>query len=274
MEPVVKQDKLVVIVGPTASGKSSAALEMAEERGGEIIAADSRTIYKGMDIGTAKPTAAERMLVPHHLIDIIEPGESFSVADFKKLANAVIEDIQSRGKLPILVGGTGLYIDAVIYDYAFRKTDPKIRAELNKLDVKELQKRIKQAGLELPANLNNPRHLVRMLETNGQASKKQSLRDNTLVLGIDWPTDVLKQRITDRVERMFTQGLEAEVKILVKKYGWDCEAMKGVGYKEWQAYFTGDQTLEETKQLIQTNTWQYARRQRTWFKKNPDIHWR
>ncbi|MEO5627319.1 MAG: tRNA (adenosine(37)-N6)-dimethylallyltransferase MiaA [Candidatus Saccharimonadales bacterium] len=266
-------NKLVVIVGTTASGKSAAAMQIAQERGGEIICADSRTVYKGMDIGTAKPSAEDQKLVPHHLLDVVSPDQSFTAADFQKLANKAIKDIQKRGKLPILVGGTGLYVDSVIYNFSFRPVDTKKRAQLEELSVKQLQTKIVELGLDLPANDQNPRHLIRTLETNGTKSKKQPMRANTLVLGIDVPSDVLKERISKRVEQMIEKGLETEVSGLVDRYGWHAEAMKGIGYREWQGYFEGKQGLEATKELIVKNSWQYARRQRTWFRRNKDIHW-
>ena len=240
-------DKLIVIVGTTASGKSAAAMQIAQERNGEIICADSRTVYKGMNIGTAKPSAEDQAKVPHHLLDVVEPNQPFTAAQFQKLANAAIADIQKRGKLPVMVGGTGLYIDSVLYNYDFKPANPELRDE------------------------QNPRHL--------KASDKpprQELRPNTLVLGLDCPTDVLKERIKARVDQMIDQGLEAEVEALAAQYGWEAEAMKGIGYREWQAYFAGPRNSEDlikTKELIAKNTWQYARRQRTWFRRNPHIHW-
>lgn len=266
-------NKLVVIVGTTASGKSAAAMQIAQQYGGEIICADSRTVYRGMDIGTAKPSPEDRAQVPHHLLDVVNPDEKFTAASFQTLANHAITDIQNRGKIPILVGGTGLYVDAVIYNYSFREADPKCRRELEKLTVNELQTKIQELGLPMPENSKNPRHLIKVLETNGVDAQKQPLRDNTLVLGIDAPTETLKERISQRVEQMIAAGLEAEVKALAEKYGWQAEAMKGIGYREWQAYFADEQTLQETQELIIKNTWQYARRQRTWFKRNRDIHW-
>ncbi len=269
-------EKLVIIVGPTASGKSGIALQLAQEHGGEIICADSRTIYKGMDIGTAKPTAVEQALVPHHLLDIVTPDQTFTAAQFQQRANQAITDIHERGKLPIMVGGTGLYVDSVIYNYSFRSTNPALRQQLEKLTVAELQERILALGLELPENKQNPRHLIRILETNGQVAQNQTLRPATLLLGVDCPTDVLKARIAARVEAMVAQGLEAEVEALAAQYGWEAEAMKGIGYREWQAYFEGPRNSEDlikTKELIIKNTWQYARRQRTWFKRNKNIHW-
>ncbi len=270
MEPL---DKLIVIVGTTASGKSALAMKIALENNGEIICADSRTVYRGMDIGTAKPTVQDQKLVKHHLLDVVNPDEPFTVADFQQLAQQAITDIQKRGKTPVMVGGTGLYIDSILYNFKFRPVNAHLRKELELLNVDELQQRIEEQGLKLPNNTQNPRHLMRVLEAAGQPSVKKSLRENTLVLGLTIPEGELKERITNRVEQMVAQGLEQEVKSLSKRYGWQAEAMKGIGYQEFKAYFAKEQTLEETKAQITKNTWAYARRQRTWFKRNPDIQW-
>ncbi|MEI7683101.1 MAG: tRNA (adenosine(37)-N6)-dimethylallyltransferase MiaA [Candidatus Saccharibacteria bacterium] len=266
-------EPLVVIVGTTASGKSALAMRIAKERNGEIIAADSRTIYKGMDIGTAKPSPDDQKLIPHHLIDVAEPDRKFTASDFKKLANRAIKNIHDRGKLPIMVGGTGLYIDSILYDFSFRPANPAERQRLEKLTVSELQTEIRQKGLEIPENTQNPRHLIRVLETNGEVGVKNPLRANTEVIGVQVPDDVLKRRIAERTDHMIAQGLQAEVKELSDKYGWEAEAMKGIGYREWQDYFAGSQDLIKTKKLIVKDTWQYARRQRTWFRRSPDIDW-
>jgi tRNA dimethylallyltransferase len=266
-------DKLVAIVGPTAAGKSAVAMQIAQERNGEIVCADSRTVYIGMDIGTNKPSKEDQALVPHHLLDVAKPNHKFSVADFQKQASAVIADIQARGKLAILVGGTGLYVDAVLYNYSLRPSNTEARKDFEKLKVAQLQELITEQGLPMPENAQNPRHLIRTLETGGEQPKREPLRPNTLVLGFMPASEDLKARIIAQVDRMFEQGLEQEVKGLSKKYSWQAEAMKGIGYREWRSYFEGKQTLEKTKELIVKDTWQYARRQRTWFKRNPDIHW-
>jgi tRNA dimethylallyltransferase len=159
---------LIAIVGETASGKSALALDLAERYNGEIIAADSRTVYRGMDIGTAKPSVADRARVPHHLIDIADPDQSISAADFQRLAYKAIADIQAREKNAFLVGGTGLYIDAVLYNFKFHgPADLAERAKLEKLSVVELRQQLQDEGTPLPTNQNNPRHLVRQLETKG-----------------------------------------------------------------------------------------------------------
>lgn len=240
---------LIVIVGETASGKSALALTLAGRHNGEIIAADSRTVYKGMDVGTAKPSRAEQARVPHHLIDVIAPNERFTAADFKKRATQVIEDIQSRGKLPIIVGGTGLYVDSVLYDFNFQPVDQGQR------------------------DPQNPRHLARVIESDGEASQRKPLRANTLVLGLQTSPDVLQARIAERVEQMFQDGLEREVQKLATEYAWDTPGLSAIGYQEFKPYFDTQQTIDETKDQIIVHTRQYAKRQRTWFKRSVDIRW-
>lgn len=266
---------LLVIVGETASGKSALALRLAEKFNGEIICADSWTVRREVNIGTAKPTAAERAQVPHHLLDVAGPDEDFTAAVFKRLANEAIVDIHSRGKLPIIVGGTGLYIDGVIYDFGFlpegNRTD---REELNALSVDELLAQIDAEGIELGAvDVRNKRRLIRLIETDGAEPTKKELRPGTLIVGIKPDRDELKSKITQRVDSMIEAGLEAEVKLLSDKYGWGCEALKGVGYREWQDYFLGSQDLNATKQRIISSTLNLAKRQRTWFKRNSSIQW-
>ncbi len=265
---------LVVIVGETTSGKSALALDLAKRLNGEIICADSRTVYKGMDIGTAKPSKQDQKRLPHHLLDIIEPNEHFTAADFKRRANQAISSIHTRGKLPILAGGTGLYVDSVIFDYDFHPAaDPKRRNELQKLSIEQLQEQLEAEGIAFPVNESNRRHLIRALETGGIPAEKQALLPWTLVLGIEIERDELKKRVQKRVEHMIKTGLDKEVKTLSKQYGWNNEAMSAIGYREWQAYFAGQQTLDQTQELIKKHTLDYAKRQRTWFKRNKSIQW-
>jgi tRNA A37 N6-isopentenylltransferase MiaA len=198
---VARMSPLLVIVGETASGKSALALELAQKFDGEIICADSSTIRREVNIGSAKPSAEEQKLVPHHLLDVIGPDEPFTAAQFQKLANQAITDISSRDKLPIMVGGSGLYIDSVIYSYTFFG--------------------------------------------KGEAVDRDEMRANTLVLGIKIERDELKQRVTRRVDDMLAAGLEDEVQGLVERYGWSCDALKGVGYSQWRGYFEASQTVAE-----------------------------
>ncbi len=266
---------LLVIVGETASGKSGLALEIAERLNGEIICADSWTVYTGFDIGTAKPSAEDRERVPHHLLDVADPAQGFSAVFFQRLANQAIADIHERGKLPILVGGTGLYVDSVIYDYSFLPAPgPGIRQQLEALPLETLLARADGLGLDMSVvDIRNKRRVIRLIENNGQIPTKHGLRQNTIVFGLRIPRDQLQQRIEQRVDDMIAAGLEGEVAKLAERYDWSVEPMKGIGYREWQAYFMGQQTLEETRQRIIKATLGLAKRQRTWFKRNNSIHW-
>lgn len=274
MESSTDNPALIVIIGPTASGKSQIAMHIAQHFGGEIIAADSRTIYRGMDIGTAKPTVDDRNAVPHYMIDIVAIDEAFTVADFKPRAETCITEIAQRGKLPILVGGTGLYIDSVLFNFDFQKPgDPMQRKELAKLSVEELQERLHVAGISLPENSRNPRHLIRRLETGDVTPQVRVLRQNTLVIGMEVDPEVLRLHIAARVQSMFARGLEQEVRELVTKYGWEHKPLQTIGYQEFKPYFEGVQTIAETQAQILQNTISYAKRQRTWFARNKSIHW-
>lgn len=266
---------LVAIVGETASGKSRLAIRLAQEFGGEIIAADSWTVRRGLDIGTAKPSKFEQELVPHHMLDIVEPCQDFNAAQFKQLAQDKIREIHERGKLPLLVGGTGLYIDSVLFDYSF--TPPasiEQREEYNRMSRHELLDLAKQRHLDLSTiDIRNKRRLVRALETNGAQPAKKPLRANTCIIGYSRPRAQLNQRIEERVRAMMDNGLEQEIKQLVADYGWECEGLKGIGYREWQPYFTADGPGHMVKQAIIRSTKQLAKRQRTWFRTNKHIQW-
>lgn len=271
----MKQPELLVIVGETASGKTALSLELAERLDGEIICADSWTVRKGVDIGSAKPTPEERQKVPHHLLDVVGPDEDFTAAVFKRLANKAIKDISDRGKLPIMVGGTGLYVDGVIYDFDFLPAgDRKEREELNRLSIAKLLERIEYSKLDLgDVDTRNKRRLIRLIETKGMRPTRQPLRENTLLIGLKTDRAVIEQRIISRLDDMLAAGLEDEVRGLVERYGWEAEGLKGIGYAQWRGYFEGSQSLPETRSKIIKATFEYAKRQRTWFKRNKSIHW-
>lgn len=268
-------EPLVIIVGETGSGKSSLAIELAKKFNGEIVSADAWAVYKGFNIGTAKPSEEEQRQVPHHLIDVAEPSDGFSAAEFKRLAGKVIEGISACGKLPILVGGTGLYIDSVIYDYGFLPAGPEARRkELDGLSIEALVAIIEAEAIDAEGiDLRNKRRLVRLIESGGVRPAKSELRADTLIIGLETDRNELEDRLTKRVDSMLKNGLETEVKTLSQQYDWQTEPMKGIGYREWQMYFDGQQSLEQTRQRIISSSMQLAKKQRTWFKRNKSIHW-
>ncbi len=274
MEPRPNPAPLIVLVGETASGKTALGIELARQFNGEIIAADSRTVYTGMDIGTAKPTPEEMQGIPHHLLDVVTPDRAFTAADFKRQAEAAIAAISARGRLPIMVGGSGLYIDSVIYDFQFRGgPDLDLRQELQSLGVDELQGRLFAEGIPLPENSRNPRHLLRSLETKGAIAVRAPLRQNTLVMGLSIDRDALKAKLARRVDLMVEQGFVEEVQRIVGRYGWDAPGLQAPGYRAFRKYLAKEVTLEEAKALFVQNDSQLAKRQRTWFRRNKDIHW-
>lgn len=269
-----KPGPIIVIVGQTASGKSALALELAEKFNGEIICADSRTVYKGMDIGTAKPSAEEQKRIRHHLLDVVTPDQRFTAADFKQLAEQAIKDIESRGKLPILAGGTGLYIDSILFDFQFRPVaDPGLRAELEQLSLEELQHKLNGQGIPLPRDPLNPRRLIRQLETAGAAPASGPLRPYTLILGMDLEPEVIKTRIAARTNQMVKDGLVEESKQLLTQYGDKPSAFDAPAYRPMFEYLNGTMSLEDaTLQFIQNDV-HLAKRQKTWFKRNKSIQW-
>ncbi len=266
---------LVVVVGETASGKSALAMKLAECFNGEIICADSWTVYKGFDIGTAKPSSNDQLRVPHHLLDVADPVEGFSAVEFQRLAKQVIADIFARRKLPILVGGTGLYIDSVLYDYGFLpKSNPGLRAQLNDMQLVDLLRLASDLRLDASGvDARNKRRIIRLIESNGAIPTKRPLRDNTLVLGVAVEREQLRTNVEARVGTMLAAGLEDEVRRLAGQYGWEVEPMKGIGYREWREYFEGSQTHSEVRARILKGTLDLAKRQRTWFKRNDSIQW-
>ena len=276
MAAAAPRPELIAIVGPTASGKSALALEIARKFDGEIIAADSRTVYKGMDVGTAKPTSNDRQKVPHWGLDLVEPGKRYSAFEFQRYAKAKIKDIQKRGKLPVLVGGTGLYIDAVLFDFGFRRPpDPKRRAELEKLDIEELHGIIHEQGLPMAKNVQNPRHLIRTIETSGQVHRRNAKLDpGVSLIGLLPPDDIIKANIAARAESMFSKAIIEETRRLIQEYGEKSLAgTAGIVYRIVIRFLKHEVTEEQAIELFKTADWQYARRQKTWFKRNPHIRW-
>lgn len=266
---------LIVIVGPTASGKTALAVTLAERFGGEIICADSRTVYRGMDIGTAKPSASDKARVPHWGIDLVDPDESFTAADFKQYAYQKICEIRARGRVPFLVGGSGLYVDAVVFDYQFgQASDVQRRRKLEVMTLDELHVYCKQNNISLPENDRNKRYVIRAIEQNGiNNSKKLVPIDNSFIVGISTERDILRARIESRAEQLFDDGVVDEAIKLGKMYGWNHESMTGNIYPLVQKYCSQEMTLSQIQEKFVTLDWRLAKRQLTWLKRNPYIHW-
>ncbi|MEK7471669.1 MAG: tRNA (adenosine(37)-N6)-dimethylallyltransferase MiaA [Patescibacteria group bacterium] len=266
---------LVAIVGPTASGKSALAISLAKKYRGEIICADSRTIYKGLDIGTAKPSSLEQEGIPHYGLNLVEPDKNYSAADFQSYAKEKISEIQGRGNLPILVGGSGLYIDGVLYSYEFGgEADPILRAELEDLSIEELQKRIEEAGFEMPENDQNKRYLVRAIEQGGVNRNRHPLMKGAVVIGLNPGVEVLESRIRLRAKGMINNGVLEEARLLDEDYGWSSPGASGNIYRALRPYVEGStETIEKCLEDIVNLDKQLAKRQLSWFKRNEDINW-
>lgn len=270
---MAEQVNLLAIIGPTASGKTGLSIEIAKKYSGEIIAADSRTVYKGLDIGTAKPTVAERQGVRHWGLDLVGSGESFSVADFKQYATSAIKDIRARNNLPIIVGGTGLYVDAFMYDFSLAEPNQELRQELAHLGVIELQMRIRDKNLPMPVNDQNKRHLIRALERDNQPLYRKPLQKGAVIIGLNPPKHILEQRIRQRARQMLNDGVLQEVDWALKHYPQDSEALTGGIYRIFRDVLWGKLTQEQAIELIVTSDKQLAKRQISWFKRNKDIRW-
>lgn len=272
----VEKLPLIVIVGPTASGKTGLAVALAKAYGGEVISADSRAIFTGMDIGTAKPTMAERDGVPHWGFDLVEPGQVFTAADFKAYALQKIDEIRARGHVPFLVGGTGLYVDAILFDYQFgAPADPARRVELMEMTVEGLQDYCKSHNIQLPENSQNKRYLVRAIEQKSINHQRNTTPISTsVIVGIATDRDVLRTRIAGRAEQLFQDGVVDEATMLGEKYGWDSEAMTGNIYPLVRRHLLGELSLDEVAEKFTTLDWRLAKRQLTWLRRNPHIVWR
>jgi len=271
----ITQSPLIDIVGPTASGKTSLAIDIATQFNGEIICADSRSIYQGADIGTAKPSIAQQKKVPHWGLDLVKPGEYYSVADFKTYADQKIAEIRSRGHIPFLVGGTGLYIDAVILDYKFGPpVDSKLRSSLQRMTTDELYAYCEKNNIKLPENYKNKRYLIRSIEKNDIHVKKRRIPlKSTIVVGITTNKTVLRSRINTRTEQLFKDGVINETKLLGEMYGWDNQVMTSNIYPLIHSYFDGDMSINDVKEKFKTLDWRLAKRQLTWLRRNSFIHW-
>lgn len=282
--------KIIVILGSTASGKTDLSLALAKKFNGEIVSADSRQVYKKMNIGTAKPAGEwnkkEYIVggVPHHLMDIVDPGKDFSLADYKNLATQAVKDILNKKKLPIVVGGTGLYIQTLIENLDIPKVEPskQLRKQLEKKTLPELVKMLEKID---PASakkidLKNPRRVLRALEVfilSGESFFNQRTKSKpmyqVLQIGIDWSREELFKRINARVDKQITEGLVEETKKLAGKYKWNIPSMSGIGYKQIGFYLRGEMSLAEAVEILKRDTRHYAKRQMTWFKRDKNIVW-
>jgi tRNA dimethylallyltransferase len=277
---------LIGVVGPTASGKTDLALALAGRWPVEILVADSRQVYRGMDIGTAKPDAPARAAVPHHLLDLADPDESFSVAQWVERARGLLPEIANRGRMPMIVGGTGLYVSALVdgHDYASQAWAPELRARLaGELEADGLGPLAKRLASLDPAtaartDLRNPRRVLRALEraeAGGESAPGAVPYAGRLALiGIDRPREELYRRIDERAASLFDGGLLDEVRLLVERgYGPDLPPMSGHGYQEAAAHLAGEWTLAQAIESTARRTRQYAKRQLSWFRRDPRILW-
>ena len=282
---------VIVIGGPTASGKSGLAVELAKRINGEIISADSMQIYKEMNIGTAKISEEEMQGIKHYMIDFVSPAERYSVSAYKKQAEKCIEEILNKGKTPIICGGTGLYIDCLIYGIEFleEEIDETYRAKLNEIAETEGLEKLYNMALEIDPEAmkkiskNDQKRIIRVLEIYHKTgktkteqdleSRKNGVKYNYKVFAINMDREVLYDRINKRVDKMIEEGLIEEVKSIIERYEEFPTAMQGLGYKEVVDYLNGNVTKEEMIEKIKMETRRYAKRQITWFKKNKETNW-
>lgn len=275
--------KVIAIVGPTASGKTKMSIDLAKQINGEIISADSRLVYKGFDIASAKPTIEEREGIPHHLIDIVEPEIDYSVADYYDDAKVAISNILSKGKTPIIVGGTGLYFRVLLetYDLPRVEANPELRAELDSLDKETLLEELKKLdpkGFEKVKDANK-RRIVRALEVTKILNKpfSETSVEKEPEFDVEWKIpqiksrEILYERINQRVDLMLEQGLIEETQFLLKKHGRIKNFVCTIGYKEILTYLDGEATLQEAVDKLKQHTRNYAKRQLTWFRRNPAL---
>ena len=272
--------KVVAVVGTNASGKSALGVRLAKRYGAEIISADSRQVFRGLDLGSGKITPEEMQGVPHHLIDVREPNEFFSMADFQRMSYAAIDDILARGRLPMIVGGTGLYVDSVLDGYLLSDREPDLayRAELEKLTTPQLYDMLLTLVPDAQVDRNNRNRVMRMIERihdGDDAVPGKEPRYRSLRLGVSWPREVLAQRIDERLKTRVQQGMIDEVQGLMDR-GATKEFLLGLGleYRFITQYLTGEiPDRDEMLRLLAIAIKQFAKRQMTWFRRNPDIVW-
>ena len=287
----MQKEKVIVICGPTASGKTALSIELAKQINGEIVSADSMQIYKDMDIGTAKPTQEEMQGIKHYLMDFVSPDERYSVADYKQDAKKAIREILKKGKVPIIVGGTGLYVDSLIYEIEYpniefdEKYREKLEKEVEENGLEELYEKAKEIDIEAIKKIskNDKKRILRILEiyhATGKnkteqeiESRKNEVEFDYKVYALNWDREKLYERINKRVDIMLEQGLIEEVKNVYEKYNEFPTAMQGLGYKEVVEYLENKMSKEEMIEKIKQETRRYAKRQMTWFRKNKQTIW-
>lgn len=265
---------LVAVVGPTASGKTSLSIQIAKQVGGEIICADSRTVYRGMDIGTAKPTIEETGDVPHWGLDLVAPNETYSAAAFQQYAAVKIAEIRTRGNVPIMVGGTGLYTDAVLYGYSFSGAGSTEARKLQSMTEEQLAAYCEEHNINRNDLGANPRHFAsRLAMLEGRKQMRTIVLSNTIVVGIATNKQEIEHRIGLRSEQIFATGVIEEAMQLGAQYGWGHESMTGNIYPIIKEYLDSVFDIEEAKKRFSISDRQLAKRQMTWFRRNPDICW-
>lgn len=271
-----------VICGPTATGKSDYAVNLAQKVNGEVISADSRQIYRQMDIGTGKITKEEMKGIPHHLIDIKDPAEDFSVEEFQKLASGKIEEILTRGKTPIVCGGTGFFIQSITDNIIFPEipSNIELRKNLEEKTLEELKSILETIPKEdnVKIDTENKRRVIRAIEIGHVLGKIPAVKYGEKkydfkIIGLDFPNEILKERIEKRLEKRFSVGMIEEVKKLSEKISWKRLENFGLEYKYIAEFLQGKISEEEMKEILKLRIWQYAKRQRTWFKKDKRIEW-
>lgn len=269
--------KVLVIAGVTGSGKTKLGIQMAQKYNGEIISADSVAIYENLDIGSAKPTVEEQQHATHHMVDFLKVDANYSVAEFQKDARAIINDIHNRGKLPILVGGTGLYINALINNYEFEFEEGNNNEDFEKYSNEELYEILLNKSPELlrEIHVNNRKRLIRALQKKPHSNKGNQPIYDAKILFLQGDREFLYQRIEHRVDKMIDSGLVEEIEVLLKVHPdfFEYQSTQSIGYREFKDYFNSNQSLEETIELIKRNTRRFAKRQITWFKNKVDCEW-
>lgn len=282
-------NKIIFVVGPTATGKSALAIEIAKKLNGEIISCDSMQIYKNMNIGTAKVTEAETGDIRHHLIDIVEANAFFDVSSYQKMADSIINTITAKGKTPIIAGGTGLYVDSVLYPMSFagKEKDDSLRNELKRFleqyGKEALYDRLKNTDANAAARLhvNDTKRIIRAIEIASGKPAESKVNElimpkyDYIMIGLNTERQSLYERINQRVDKMFSSGLENEVRALLenKLVDFDAQSMQAIGYKEFKPYFNNTLSIEEVAELIKKNSRHFAKRQLTWFKRYEKIKW-